>query len=353
MGPSWLRIAAVAAVAAGLATAFAHAEAPSDGWLKARQVKFAAFRAAHPDPDGEIARLKAATAALVAAAPPFQTAADDASLDRPPVIWRASKAPVELWDGPEYPKMFALPAGEYSMGSPAAEKGHLPMEGPRHRVRIDHNVAVSQSAVTVGEYAAFVADTHHDIGEACFTIEGDDYRLRGNRDFRHVGFNQTDDGPVLCVNWFDAMAYVNWLSKKTGHAYRLLSEAEYEYANRSGSAAPYWWGDEIGKNRANCIGCGSAFDNKVLAPVGSFPANPFGLYDTAGNNLSWLADCWNATYAGAPVDGSAFNTGDCDLHILRGGSLHSVPAGLRSAARSRHWFSLRNVTVSFRVARTL
>jgi formylglycine-generating enzyme required for sulfatase activity len=322
-------------------------------WMKVRHTGFAAYRAAHPDPDAEIADLKARTAALVAARPPAPARSGDAVLQSPPVIWRMPGKPIELWDGPEYPRIIVLPAGEYTMGSSASEQGRLANEGPPHRVRIAASFAVSQYPVTMGEFARFAAETHHDMGEACFTMEHGEYKLRARRDYLHVGFPQTRNGPALCLNFADAQAYVAWLSKKTGHSYRLLSEAEYEYANRAGTVTAYWWGDDIGRGRTNCDGCGSRWDNRQLAPVGSFGPNPFGLYDTTGNTLSWLADCWTADYARSPADGSADMNGDCDLHDLRGGSLHSPPRALRSAARSRHWFSLRNITVGLRIARTL
>jgi formylglycine-generating enzyme required for sulfatase activity len=361
---------AVAAVltAASIGAQAVHAESAA-AWRKHRLARYADFRATHPDADTEIADIKAKTAALLAtmAAPrpdpltatPTATPAlerspdDDTLLNRAPVIWRVADTPVELWDGAEYPATIVVPAGEYTMGSPSTESGRQGNEGPRHRVRIGYSFAVGKYSITVGEYARFVADTHHDVGEACFTLEKGVYRLRGARDFRRVGYRQSGDSPVGCVNWFDATAYVAWLSKKTGHDYRLLSEAEYEYLNRAGTTSAYWWGDEIGRNRTVCDGCGSAFDNRQLAPAGSFAPNPFDLYDTTGNSWSWLSDCWNANYAGAPADGSAFAVGDCDLHVMRGGAVHSPVRELRSASRSRHWFSLRNIPVGFRVARTL
>jgi formylglycine-generating enzyme required for sulfatase activity len=358
MGAGWLGVTAVAAAGAlatpGLAQALARADDTS-GWLKGRQREFAAYRSVHRDPDRELADVKAATAALVAAAavPALASPATDAALELAPVIWRVVATPTLLWDGAEFPRMIVIPAGEYTMGSPAAEAGRSPNEGPRHRVRIGYSFAVSQYSITVGEYARFVRDTRHDGGEACFTIEHGLYRLRGNRDWRHAGYHTSSDAPVGCVNWYDAQAYVAWLSTRTGHDYRLLSESEFEYANRAGATGPFWWGETIGSNRAVCDGCGSATDNREPAPVGSFSANAFGLHDTTGNSWSWLSDCWNATYAGAPADGSSFATGDCDLHVMRGGSVHSPARELRSASRSRHWFSLRNMPVGFRVARAL
>jgi formylglycine-generating enzyme required for sulfatase activity len=366
MPRAWVKLVAVAAIAApGYGVVAARAD-DAAAWLKDRQTRFASYRAAHPDPNSEIAEIKAKTAAIIATqAPQLGTSAahdaerngndreGEAVLDSDPVIWRVSNTPVELWDGASYPKMIVIPAGEYTMGSRASELDRQASEGPRRRIRIGYSFAVGQFAVTVGEYGQFVADTRHDAGEACFTLERGEYRLRGNRDWRRVGFEQSGNSPVGCTNWYDAQAYVAWLSKKSRHTYRLLSEAEYEYANRAGSVSAYWWGEDVGKNRTVCNGCGSDFDNRRLATVGSFAPNAFGLYDTTGNSWSWLADCWNANYAGAPADGSANNGGDCDLHVMRGGSVHSPPRELRSAARSRHWFSLRNVPVGFRVARTL
>ena len=207
--------------------------------------------------------------------------------------------------------------------------------------------------MTVGEYAQFVADTHYDPGEVCYTLEGGRYKLRGDRNFLKVGFEETSDSPLVCVSFDDAKAYVAWLSKKTGHAYRLLSESEFEYVARAGTTTAYWWGDEVGRNHADCAGCGSPFDDRQTAPVGSFPPNPFGLYDTSGNTNTWIEDCGNPNYVGAPVDGSPNLTGECDLHILRGGNTHVSPDSVRSARRSHHWFSLRNLTVGLRIARTL
>jgi formylglycine-generating enzyme required for sulfatase activity len=340
------RIAALATLAA-LAFAGTVGAAEREDWLKDRQARFAAYQAAHPRPEAEAAQIKSATAAMLADAP------FNRDPDRPPVIWRTSNPPTVFWDGAELPEMIAVPAGEFTMGASPSEAKAETSETPRHRVRIDHSFAVSRYPVTVGEFARFVADTHYDMGDACFTLEGGKYKERGSRNWLNTGYPQTDASPVVCVNWNDAQAYVAWLSRKSGHSYRLLSEAEYEYVNRAGTQTVFWWGDAVGRNHADCDGCGSAWDNRSTAPVASFAPNGFGLYDTTGNVFTWLADCWNPTYAGAPTDGSADLAGDCDLHVLRGGSLHNAPAGIRSARRSRHWFSLRNITVGLRVARAL
>jgi formylglycine-generating enzyme required for sulfatase activity len=147
---------------------------------------------------------------------------------------------------------------------------------------------------------------------------------------------------------------VDWLSKKTpGKAYRLLMEAEYEYATRGGTQTAFPWGNDIGKFNANCNGCGSQWGNKQTAPVGSFPANGFGLYDMVGNVWEWTEDCYNRGYNGAPADGSAWTSGDCAKRIVRGGSWGGVPEGLRSALRDWSTVSNRSRILGFRVGRTL
>jgi formylglycine-generating enzyme required for sulfatase activity len=142
----------------------------------------------------------------------------------------------------------------------------------------------------------------------------------------------------------------------TGKTYRLLSEAEYEYATRAGTNTAYPWGDDIGKNNANCNGCGSQWDGKQPAPVGSFVPNKFGLYDAVGNVWTWIEDCSHPNYDGAPVDGSAWmdaNDGDCTDHIVRGGSWSNPPRSVLSANRGWNTAVTRVFDEGFRVARTL
>jgi formylglycine-generating enzyme required for sulfatase activity len=132
-----------------------------------------------------------------------------------------------------------------------------------------------------------------------------------------------------------------------------LTEAEYEYAARAGSTAAYYWGDAIGKGNANCDGCGSQWDNIQTAPVGSFAANAFGLYDMAGNAWQWLQDCYHENYNGAPADGAAWTGDDCGRRVVRGGSWISVPPVLRSAGRFWNIANSRGNLLGFRVGRTL
>ena len=236
-------------------------------------------------------------------------------------------------DCPGCPEMVVVPAGSFEMGSPPGEEGRYDVEGPVHRVTFERPFAVGVYEVTFGEWEACVS------GGGCGGHRPDDRgRGRGNR-------------PVINVSWDDAKAYVGWLSGKTGEEYRLLSEAEWEYVARAGTTTEYWWGDGIGRNRANCYDCGDSYE--YTAPVGSFSANPFGLYDVHGNVFEWVEDCWNDSYRGAPTDGSAWESGDCDRRVLRGGSWYYAPELLRSAFRFGSTSGYRISNAGFRVARTL
>ena len=221
------------------------------------------------------------------------------------------------------------------MGSPAGQGDDD--EHPQHEVTIAKPFAVGKFAVTFDEWDACAAQG------GCRADVSDEGWGRGRR-------------PVINVRWDAAQAYVKWLSGVTGKPYRLLSEAEYEYAARAGSQTEYPWGDEITLNdkpMANCVGCGGEWGGKQTAPVGSFPANGFGLYDMVGNVWEWTEDCWNKDYKGASADGLAWTTGDCNRRVVRGGSWNYGPVDLRSAYRYRFNTSLRINYLGFRVARTL
>ena len=234
------------------------------------------------------------------------------------------------------PEMVVVPAGSFTRGSPTSEPGHSADEGPQHTVTIARPFAVGRFAVTFDEWDACAAD-----GGCNGYKPSDEGWGRGRR-------------PVINVSWDDAKAYVAWLSKKTGKSYRLLSGAEYEYATRAGTQTAYPWGNAIGTNNANCHACGSQWDARQTAPVGSFAANGFGLYDMVGNVEEWMEDCYHDSYSGAPSDGSAWIEGaDCSRRIVRAGSWFFAPAFLRSA--KRYWFTTdyRLNYLGFRVARTL
>jgi formylglycine-generating enzyme required for sulfatase activity len=235
----------------------------------------------------------------------------------------------------ECPEMVVLPAGSFAMGSPAGEHGRDTDESPQHSVTIGKPFAVGRFASTFDEWDACIA------GGGCNDHTTRDQGWgRGRR-------------PVLNVSWDDAMAYVAWLSRKTGKTYRLLTEAEWEYAARAGSTTAYYWGDAIGKGNANCDGCGSQWDNVQTAPVGSFAPNAFGLYDMAGNAWQWTQDCYQENYKDASPDGSASTAGDCSRRVIRGGSWISMPPILRSAGRFWNTANSRGNLLGFRVARTL
>ncbi len=237
--------------------------------------------------------------------------------------------------GKDYcPEMVVVPAGSFMMGSPPTEKGRHASEGPQHTVTIGKPFAVAKFELTFDEWDTCVAygDCPQGVGDAGFG--------RGQQ-------------PVIFVTWDDAQRYAAWLSKMTGKPYRLLTEAEYEYATRAGGQTAYPWGDDIGKNNANCTGCGSKWDARQTAPVGSFKPNAFGLYDMVGNVFAWVEDCAHNNYDGAPTDGSAWiEGGDCKIRVDRGGAWN-FPDSLRSAFRDTSSTGYRIDNLGIRVGRTL
>ena len=243
------------------------------------------------------------------------------------------------------PEMVVIPAGSFLMGSPESEEGRSDDEGPVHRVTIPRAFAVGVYEVTVAEYREFVSAAGHNGGMDCMIVSEGHWKFEGS--WRNPGFEQTDSAPVVCVSWEDAQAYVLWLSRKTGREYRLLSEAEWEYAARAGTTTRYSFGDEITPSDAY-------YDRNIgkTQPVGSYRANGFGLHDMHGNVWEWVQDCWNVSYAGAPNNGDAWETGDCSGRVLRGGSWFFYSRDLRSASR-RPSTGIHSSDYGFRVARTL
>ena len=160
---------------------------------------------------------------------------------------------------------------------------------------------------------------------------------------------------MINVSWADAQEYAAWIARRTGKHYRLLTEAEWEYSARAGSAVHYWWGNDAGQGEANCRDCGSRWDGRQAAPVGRFSANPFGLYDMHGNVFEWVEDCYHHGYRDAPSDGRAW-TLDCaavtDNRMVRGGAWHGPTITTRSAARAAVAFSYYDNRIGFRIART-
>jgi len=234
-------------------------------------------------------------------------------------------------------------------------------------VRISRPFAVGKFHVTRDQFAAFVSETQYQASTTCFKW--------GTRDgsWRDPGFEQDGAHPVVCVSWDDAKAYADWVAKKTGKPYRLLSEAEFEYAargRRSPGSYPRFW---FGSDEKDVCRYGNSADRKArdsyapaknwtvapcndgyayTSPVGSYEPNAFGLYDMAGNAWQWTADCFHDSYNGAPSDGSVWTAGDCKGdRVVRGASWLNLPIYLRAADRYSQSAVANNI--GFRLARTL
>lgn len=274
------------------------------------------------------------------------------------------------------PEMVVVPQGTFTMGASADEEARdLPdqLRGhavPRHSVTIRYKLAIARYDVTRDEYAQFVKETGRPAPDSCITINAPGTAfIATDANWRSPGFPQTGRDPVVCVSWDDAQAYVAWLSAKTGHVYRLPTEAEWEYAARAGTTtARYGSDDPLELCRYTNVGDldyseqhpGDSEVNRacrdgyaVTSPVGSFPPNPFGLYDMLGDVMDWTEDCWNDSYGGAPADGTAWQSGDCSKRVIHGGSWDAALSVVRSAARRGIPTSYRTTTFGFRVARTL
>ena len=244
-----------------------------------------------------------------------------------------------LQSGGEGPEMLVILAGRFRMGCLSNDDACDSDEKPAHGVTIGRPFALSVYEVTFTEWDACVAAG----GCGGYEPPGEPPHrgwARGNR-------------PVINVSWEDAQSFVSWLSRETGESYRLPSESEWEYAARAGTVTKRSWGNETGRNRANCDGCGIQRDDDWTVPVGSFAPNRWGLYDMHGNVWEWTEDCWNDSYRGAPSDGSAWLLGDCSRRVLRGGSWSSYPESLRAAHRYGYPTDRRIHSVGFRIARTL
>ncbi len=232
------------------------------------------------------------------------------------------------------PEMVVIPPGEFMMGSPTSEKDRNDDEGPQRKVTIASPFLVSKYEVTFAEW------------DACLVAGGCSYRpsdADGGRDKQ----------PTINVSWNDVQQYISWLSIKTGMVYRLLSEAEWEFAARAGTTTTYSWGGEAGLKNAHCSDCGSEWDKKKPAPVGSFKPNGFGLYDMHGNVWEWVQDCYLESYAKVATDGSKSPDTDGCHRVVRGGSFHGYRGDLRSASRGSTSPGNRSLINGFRVARDL
>jgi formylglycine-generating enzyme required for sulfatase activity len=261
------------------------------------------------------------------------------------------------------PEMVVVPAGAFTMGSPDGEKDREidGRDGPQHTVTIGRPFAVGKFHVTRDQFAVFANETGYTT-------------THSGCDWRSPGFTQEGSHPVVCVMWNDAKAYVGWVAKKTGKSYRLLSEAEFEYAARGktspGTYPRFWFGD----NETDLCRYGNGVDQKAqdgipdvkswtvapcndgyayTSPAGYYQPNAFGLHDMFGNAWQWMEDCWHKNYDGAPANGSAWTADDCkEGRVIRGGSWLGDPSNLRAAERT--WaFGDDFIGIGFRLARSL
>jgi formylglycine-generating enzyme required for sulfatase activity len=263
------------------------------------------------------------------------------------------------------PTIGVAPAGSFTMGSPKNEPQRADGEAEL-RVSIPRPFLVGKDAVTRFLFAAFVKATGHRMDDGCFAWTGREWKQQPDSNWRSPGFDQTDQHSVVCVNWRDAKAYVEWLASRTGKPYRLLSESEREYVARAGTTTPFWWGSSITPAQANYDGnfiyAGGGSKGKyrqgtvssVNSPIErNFEYNSFGLQNVHGNVWEWTEDCWNESNVGNPGNGRPRTTGDCTKRVLRGGSWHSEPQSLRSASRLGMDAGFRSNLIGFRVARDL
>jgi formylglycine-generating enzyme required for sulfatase activity len=261
------------------------------------------------------------------------------------------------------PLMVALPAGVFQMGSPESEAGRDVDEAPRIDVAVAA-FAIGQTEVTRTHWAEFERDSGHRAASGCLTWDGDGYVNARHLGWRYPGFPQSDEHPVVCVNWHDAHAYAQWMSRKTGHLYRLPLEYEWEYAARAGTQSPYPWGTSASDvcNYAN--GADAALTMKhsnwptqtchdgfaFTSPVGSFVPNAWGLYDMHGNVMEWVQDCWGTQIV---IPGTGTAPLNCRSQVIRGGGWDLSVNFLRSAFRGKAPPLNQGTSTGFRLVRKM
>jgi formylglycine-generating enzyme required for sulfatase activity len=279
---------------------------------------------------GPLARAKRAQLAKLEVPPPPPPPSGDGPLTAEQE--RALKPKDTFRECRDCPEMVVVPEGRFTMGSPAGEEERDKDEGPQHVVTIAKPFAVGKLHVTRDQFAAFVRKTGYAASATC---------SRANGSWRDPGFAQEGSHPVVCMSWDDAKAYVAWLAKETGKPYRLLSEAEWEYAARGrtspGAYPRFWYGDDETEScrygNSQTSACNDGY--KYTSPAGNYAPNAFGLYDMAGNAWQWTADCYHDSYNGAPADGSAWTSGGCNNgRVVRGGSWYGDPRLQRTALRN-------------------
>lgn len=273
-----------------------------------------------------------------------------------------------LQDCRDCPPLVVVPPGEFKMGSLEGEPDRP--ETPIRDVKIAYSFAAGKTPVTNAQFASFIAATKYKTEKGCGVIGAGTYRVVPEADWRDPGYGRPprDNEPVVCVSWLDARAYAAWLSKVTKHHYRLLSEAEWEYAARAGTTTRFPWGDTADEacKYANLYDQ-SALELKMpyeappcsdgfvtVAPVASFPPNKFGLYDMIGNVWQWVEDCYLYEYPAWPVDGKPVEVySACPLRSIRGGSWGTRADRMRPSWRGRDPETRQNILFGFRIARDL
>jgi formylglycine-generating enzyme required for sulfatase activity len=285
----------------------------------------------------------------------------------------AAKAPPAgkvFRDCRDCPEMVVVPPGEFTMGREGGETDRY--EGPLRRVAIPYSFAVGRFELTNGQYRAFVQATgHKTAGTGCNAFFATSVKALPNTNWADPGYGRPirDDEPVACIRWSDAKAYVSWLAGRTGKKYRLLTEAEWEYAARAGTQGLHTWGEEEALacrygNVHDASGARSVPDLPSkpapcddgyagVAPVGKFAPNAFGLHDMIGNVWEWVEDCYQMPYGATPVDGSAQLTVGCDRRGTRGGSWRTAYDRQRPAFRGRDPEALTSQIFGMRIARDL
>ena len=234
-----------------------------------------------------------------------------------------------LKDGTDGPLMVRIAAGEFDMGSRSSS--HFSEERPRHTVKVSP-FSVSKYEITFEEYEKFAQATGGNIPDS-------------------LNMNKATH-PVMFVSWDDARNYARWLSEQTGQRYRLPSEAEWEYMAGTGKRSPFWWGYDEEQGRAHCFDCG-AFEPRRPTKIGSFEANAFGVYDTAGNVAEWVQDCWHKNYKGAPSSSVVWQGGDCTYRVVRGGAYDSPLQSIRHARRDKFVPDQGYAHIGIRIVRDL
>ena len=281
-----------------------------------------------------------------------QTVSKSDNVRQSPSVYSFNDA---LKSGVKGPEMVVIPKGRFVMGDQQGDGKDNEMS---HEVNINQSYAIGKYEVTVGDFRAFIESTGYvtsaEKGQGCYTFGSNarTFNWFERTDWRQPNFKQTDNHPVVCVSWLDAVAYTQWLSGQTGEQYRLPTEAEWEYVARAGSDTRFWWGNESGKcNNANCC-LGRNWAEKQTQKVGVYKANHFGVFDTSGNVWEWTASNYVELYNGDENKIASLADND-NMKSVRGGSWYNFPSDTRSSNRWKNWPQERFSTIGFRVVRAV